>query len=151
MSAAILAASSGLPRRIYESTKTLAAQFAPQHSHAEQSETKHRDCRAAIGHSLDTRSGLGDATRKKIRAHATFCAGMSHSIVAEFFRLQDASKRLDKAQKIRVTGYFMWDVDHNGTADVGSTIQYFGTNGFHHPWRSTAWEIHPIIKIEVME
>jgi hypothetical protein len=56
-----------------------------------------------------------------------------------------------KAQKIRVTGYLMWDDDHKGSADFGSTIQYFGTNGFHHPWRSTAWEIHPIIKIEVME
>jgi len=56
-----------------------------------------------------------------------------------------------KDQKIRVTGYLMWDDDHNGSADVGSTIQYFGTNGFHHPWRSTAWEIHPIMKIEVME
>jgi len=56
-----------------------------------------------------------------------------------------------KAQKIRVTGYLMWDDDHNGSADIGSTIQYFGTNEFHHPWRSTAWEIHPIIKIEVTE
>jgi hypothetical protein len=56
-----------------------------------------------------------------------------------------------KAQKIRVTGYLLWDDDHNGSADIGSTIQYFGTNGFHHPWRSTAWEIHPIIKIEIME
>src|SRR5207248_11434157 len=27
----------------------------------------------------------------------------------------------------------------------------FGSNGFHHPWRSTAWEIHPIIEIEVLE
>jgi len=56
-----------------------------------------------------------------------------------------------KAQKIRVTGYLMWYDDHNGSADFGSTIQYFGTNGFHHPWRSTAWEIHPIIKVGVVE
>jgi hypothetical protein len=72
---------------------------------------------------------------------------------AGFFRLQD--KRFQatghKAQKIRVTGYLMWDDDHNGSADVGSTIQYFGSNGFHHPWRSTAWEIHPIMKVEVVE
>jgi hypothetical protein len=56
-----------------------------------------------------------------------------------------------KAQKIRVTGYLLWDDEHNGSADVGSTIQYIGSNGFHHPWRSTAWEIHPIMKIEAIE
>jgi len=56
-----------------------------------------------------------------------------------------------KAQKIRVTGYLLWDDDHNGSADVGSTIQYIGSNGFHHPWRSTAWEIHPVPKIEVID
>jgi hypothetical protein len=33
----------------------------------------------------------------------------------------------------------------------GSTVEYFSRNGFHHPWRSTAWEIHPIIKIQVLE
>jgi hypothetical protein len=70
-----------------------------------------------------------------------------------FFRLQDARYKATghKAKKVRVTGYLLWDDDHNGSADVGSTIQYFSSNGFHHPWRSTAWEIHPIIKIEVIE
>jgi hypothetical protein len=48
-----------------------------------------------------------------------------------------------KAHKIRVTGYLMWDDDHNGSTDIGSTIQKF-----HHPWRSTDWEIHPVTKIE---
>ena len=47
-----------------------------------------------------------------------------------------------------MTGYLLWDDDHNGSADVGSTIQSFSKNGFHHPWRSTAWEIHPVIKLE---
>jgi hypothetical protein len=72
--------------------------------------------------------------------------------LAGFFRLQDASYRATghKAQKVRVTGYLMWDDEHNGSADVGSTIQYFSKNGFHHPWRSTAWEIHPVMKIEVI-
>jgi hypothetical protein len=37
------------------------------------------------------------------------------------------------------------------SAEVGSTIHYFSRNGFHHSWRSTAWEIQPVIKIEVME
>jgi hypothetical protein len=73
--------------------------------------------------------------------------------LAGFFRLQDASYQATghKAQKVRVTGYLLWDDDHNGRADVGSTIQWFSKNGFHHPWRSTAWEIHPVMKIEVIE
>lgn len=53
-------------------------------------------------------------------------------------------------QRIRVTGYLMWDDEHNGSADIGTTVQYITPgNGFHHPWRSTAWEIHPVIKIEL--
>jgi hypothetical protein len=42
-----------------------------------------------------------------------------------FFRLQDKTFQATrhKAQKIRVTGYLMWDDDHNGSADVGSTIE----------------------------
>jgi hypothetical protein len=73
--------------------------------------------------------------------------------LAGFFRLQDVSYHATghKAHKVRVTGYLMWDDDHNGSADVGSTIQWFSSNGFHHPWRSTAWEVHPIMKIEVLE
>ena len=68
--------------------------------------------------------------------------------LAGFFRLQDASYLATghKARKVRVTGYLLWDDDHNGSADVGSTIQYFSNDGFHHPWRSTAWEIHPIME-----
>jgi hypothetical protein len=73
--------------------------------------------------------------------------------LAEFFRRQDVSYQATghKAQKIRVTGYLLWDDDHNGSADVGSTIEYFSKNGFHHPWRSTAWEIHPVMKIDVID
>jgi hypothetical protein len=73
--------------------------------------------------------------------------------LAEFLRLQDVTYEATghDACKVRVTGYLLWDDDHNGSADVGTTIEYFSKNGFHHPWRSTAWEIHPVIKIEVIQ
>jgi hypothetical protein len=73
--------------------------------------------------------------------------------LAGFFRLQDVSYHATghPPRKVRVTGYLMWGDDHNGSADVGSTIEYFSANGFHHPWRSTAWELHPVMKIDVLE
>ncbi len=55
------------------------------------------------------------------------------------------------ARKIRLTGYLLWDDDHNGSADVGPRITSVGKNHYNHPWRSTAWEIHPLLKIEVLE
>jgi hypothetical protein len=85
--------------------------------------------------------------------HAIYRDNVRIQSLAEFLRLQDTSYQATghEACKVRVTGYLLWDDDHNGSADVGSTIQYFSTNGFHHPWRSTAWEIHPVIKIEAIE
>jgi hypothetical protein len=55
------------------------------------------------------------------------------------------------ARMIRVTGYLLWDDEHNGSADVGPSIRTFGANKYHQPWRSTAWEIHPAIKIEAID
>jgi hypothetical protein len=55
------------------------------------------------------------------------------------------------ARKIRVTGYLLWDDEHNGTADIGTTIRTIGANKYHHPWRSTPWEIHPVLKIEALD
>lgn len=53
---------------------------------------------------------------------------------------------------IRITGFLSWDDDHNGSADVGPTVDNITPgNGYHHPWRSTAWEIHPVMKIEVLD
>jgi hypothetical protein len=84
---------------------------------------------------------------------AIYRDGLRIQSLAGFFRLPDVSYKATghKAHKVRVTGYLMWDDDHNGSADVGSTVQWFSSNGFHHPWRSTAWEVHPIMKIEVLE
>ena len=55
------------------------------------------------------------------------------------------------AKKVRITGYLLWDDDHNGSADVGTTVRRIGANKYHNPWRSTAWEIHPVTKIEPLE
>jgi hypothetical protein len=55
------------------------------------------------------------------------------------------------ARKIRVTGYLLWDDEHNGPADIGTTIRTIGANKYHHPWRSTPWEIHPVLKIEAID
>src|SRR5438876_8149167 len=55
--------------------------------------------------------------------------------LAAFIRLPDNSIKPTghKAHKIRVTGYLLWDDDHNGPADVGSTVQWVGPNKYHHP------------------
>lgn len=73
--------------------------------------------------------------------------------LAGFFRRADLEYESTghKAQKIRVTGYLLWDDEHNGSADVGTTIQRVGANKYHNPWRLTAWEIHPVIKIERLD
>jgi hypothetical protein len=55
------------------------------------------------------------------------------------------------ARKIRITGYLVWDDEHNGAADVGTPISTIAKNGYHQPWRRTAWEIHPAIRIEAVE
>jgi hypothetical protein len=67
-----------------------------------------------------------------------------------FFRRPDLTYESSghKAQKIRVTGYLLWDDEHNGSADVGATIRYITANKYHRPWRSAAWEIHPAFKVE---
>jgi len=79
--------------------------------------------------------------------------GIRIQSLTAFFSSQDRSFQATghKAQKVRVTGYLLWDDDHNGSADVGSTIEYIGSNKLHHPWRSTAWEIHPVMKVELIK
>jgi hypothetical protein len=54
-----------------------------------------------------------------------------------------------KPHRVRITGYLMWDDQHTDPGkDVGPTIENGGCGEYHHPWRVTAWEIHPILKIE---
>lgn len=82
--------------------------------------------------------------------NAIYRAGIRLQALTAFFRRADFSYEPTghKAQKVRVTGYLLWDDEHNGAADVGTAIRTVGANKFHNPWRSVAWEIHPVIKIE---
>jgi hypothetical protein len=50
-----------------------------------------------------------------------------------------------------VTGYLMWDDVHNGPKEVGTTVTSIGSDKRDHPWRTTAWEVHPILKLEMSE
>ncbi|MGI8431890.1 MAG: hypothetical protein ACR2MW_06325 [Chthoniobacterales bacterium] len=73
--------------------------------------------------------------------------------LAAFIRAPDLSYEPTQhpARKIRLTGYLLWDDDHNGAADVGATIRSIGANKYHNPWRSTAWEIHPVVRVEMLD
>ncbi len=82
--------------------------------------------------------------------NAIFRAGVRIQKLAGFFRRPDLESEpaAPKPVRVRVTGYLLWDDDHNGRADVGLAIESIGNSKYHNPWRSTAWEIHPVIKIE---
>ncbi len=75
---------------------------------------------------------------------------VSIQALAGFFRRFDLEYESTghKAVKVRITGYLCWDDEHNGAADVGETITRVNPNKYHNPWRKTAWEIHPVLKIE---
>ena len=83
--------------------------------------------------------------------NAIYRDGIRIQELAAFFRRTDVSYESTghKAEKIRVTGYLLWDDEHNdSTKDVGTTIRSIARNRYHNPWRATAWEIHPVIRIE---
>jgi hypothetical protein len=83
--------------------------------------------------------------------NAIYKDGIRVQELAAFFRRNDLTYESTghPAQKVRVTGYLLWDDEHNdSTKDVGTTIRSIGRNLYHNPWRATAWEIHPVIKIE---
>jgi hypothetical protein len=85
--------------------------------------------------------------------NAIYRDGIRIQELASFFRRADleVEPAAPKAKQIRVTGYLLWDDEHNGKADVGPTIDHVGANKYHQPWRSTAWEIHPVYKIDVLD
>ena len=86
--------------------------------------------------------------------NAIFHDGIRIQELAAFFRTPDITYESTghKAQKIRLTGYLLWDDEHNDdTKDVGTTIRSIARNRYHNPWRATAWEIHPVIKIERLD
>ncbi len=84
---------------------------------------------------------------------AIYRAGTRLQELAAFIRAPDLSHEPTKhpARKVRLTGYLLWDDEHNGAADIGRTIRSFSANGYHQPWRSSAWEMHPVVKIELLE
>lgn len=69
--------------------------------------------------------------------NAIFRDGVRIQALAGFFRRPDlvSEPTGHKAQRIRITGFLMWDDDHNGAADVGTTVQKIAANGYHQPWR----------------
>lgn len=69
--------------------------------------------------------------------------------LAGYIRLEDntAQSTGHAPHRIRVTGFVMWDDAHNSRREVGPTITGIDALGLGHPWRRTAWEIHPIWEI----
>jgi hypothetical protein len=65
-------------------------------------------------------------------------SGIRIQKLAAFLRLPDNSfaPTGSKAHKVRVTGYLMWDDEHNKpNIDVGTSIGWFSTEGYLLPWR----------------
>ena len=84
---------------------------------------------------------------------AIYRANIRIQALAGFFRHPDLTDEPTGhgARKIRLTGYLMWDDEHGKAGDLGTTIEKIGANKYHQPWRSTAWEIHPVMKIEALD
>jgi hypothetical protein len=104
---------------------------------------------------LDHAPGIGDRTPiiceiTPRTQNGIFRDGIRIQKSAGFFRRPDLETEStgQPAQRVRITGFLLWDDEHNGVSDVGTTIQRIGANKYHQPWRRTAWEIHPVLKIE---
>jgi hypothetical protein len=84
---------------------------------------------------------------------ALYDQGVRLLALAAFMRLLDNSYQPTQhpPRKIRVTGYLMWDDLHKDPETVGPRVKLIGNDKLHHPWRATAWEVHPILKVEMAE
>ena len=84
---------------------------------------------------------------------ALYDQGVRVRSLAGFIRLSDNSYQPTgrSPHKIRVTGYLMWDDLHNGPEAVGPKVKFVANDKLHRPWRATAWEVHPIFKVEMVE
>ena len=85
--------------------------------------------------------------------NAIYKDGIRLQELANYFRPTDFSYQATghKPVKVRITGYLLWDDEHNGAADVGTAIKTAPPLKFHNPWRQAAWEIHPVYKIERLD
>ncbi len=85
--------------------------------------------------------------------NALFRAGVRLQDLAAFIRAPDLTYEPTghPARRVRIIGNLLWDDDHNGAADVGPSIRTVAANKYHNPWRASAWEIHPITKIEALD
>ncbi len=82
--------------------------------------------------------------------NALYRDGVRIQELAAFFRKPDLSYEATghPPVQVKLTGYLLWDDEHNGSADVGETIVTAPPLKFHNPWREAAWELHPVFKIE---
>jgi hypothetical protein len=101
---------------------------------------------------------VGDATPiiSEVTPHTEkplYDEGMRLLSLAGFIRLLDNTFQSTGhlPRKIRVTGYLMWDDLHNDPGAVGPEVTMIAADKFHHPWRASAWEIHPILRLEKLE
>lgn len=101
---------------------------------------------------------VGDATPIIVESaprtqNQLYDAGVRLRDLAAFMRRPDMKIEPtgQPARLVRFTGYLLWDDDHNGEADIGPRILKKAPNGYHQPWRSTPWEVHPVVKMEVLD
>jgi len=101
-----------------------------------------------VGDSTSIICEVTPRTEKQLYDH-----GVRLLSLAGFLRRSDNSYQPTGHQprKIRVTGYLMWDDVHNGREEVDTKVTSIGTDKLYRPWRATAWEIHPVVKVEVLE
>lgn len=74
-----------------------------------------------------------------------------HRLLHEHHGLEDWSSRVvrDKYlnKRVRITGWLFYDTDHEDGAENTDP----GDGGGENNWRATAWELHPVTNIELIE